>query len=209
MVRTKRSKKRKTRSKKQKQVDYHERLLRNLFLGIIGIILLIVIIFWSFKSASEFEYKEVEFKVVKEGDLVLYQTSLPVIYKGERREFNFYLRNDPRELENVPFNGDIFFADNMVLNSIGDLNCNGDGIIAVANLVKLYEILGTKVIKDENASCDPDARYLFVQIQESDQTNIEQFDTACYNINVNECEILQSTEKFMIETFVAVHERLI
>ena len=79
----------------------------------------------------------------------------------------------------------------------------------MANLVKLYEILGTKVIKDENATCDPDARYLFVQIQESEQTSVEQFGTACYNINVNGCEILQSTEKFMVETFVAINERLI
>jgi hypothetical protein len=89
----------------------------------------------------------------------------------------------------------------MVINMTNDFNCNGDGIIALANLVKLYSIMGASVIKDENATCDLQGSYMFLRIENGNQTKIEQFGPACYKIYVNNCEILAGTEKFMTETF--------
>jgi len=39
-------------------------------------------------------------------------------------------------------------------------------------------------------------------------TKIEQFGTACYDIYIKNCEILEGTERFMFETLVKVNEAL-
>jgi hypothetical protein len=43
---------------------------------------------------------------------------------------------------------------------------------------------------------------MLVNVVNSTQTNIEQKGTSCYQINVNNCEVLKATEKFMIEVLV-------
>jgi hypothetical protein len=156
-------------------------------------------------SLSSFEYEGVKFKTVKEGELILYRTALPVIHRGEEDEYNFYLRNDPREL-NVSFEGGLDIQENVVINETGNFICDGDGVIAVANMVNLYEIIGTEIIKDDTADCDIQGRYMFIRLQQGNETNIEEFGPSCYNININNCEILKGTEKFMIETFIEVNK---
>ncbi len=211
MVKAKKGKNKKKKSRKtsgKKQIEYENKLLRNLFIGVGIFILIVLILFWVFSFASKFEYEGVKFKIVKEGNLILYQTSLPVIHNGQKATYNFYLRNDPRKLADIYFEGGLFMDDNMVINSTEDFNCDGDGVIAIANLVKLYEIIGTKVIKDENATCDPELGYAFLQITSANQTNIEKFGPICYRLNIYNCEILKATERFMLETLVEVNKIL-
>lgn len=189
----------------KKQVVQENRILINLIV-IVGILVLGVLAFYfSVKSMSQFSYKGVDFEIVNE--IAPYKTSIPVNYQGSVVPYNFYLRNDPRKLDAVEFDGEINFKREMVINSTGDLNCEGYGIIAVANLVNLYKIAGINVIKDEEASCDGNGDYMFLQIEESNKTNIEQFGPACYKINVNNCQVLESTEKFMIETFAELKNK--
>ena len=90
----------------------------------------------------------------------------------------------------------------MVIESEEGFNCDGRGIIAVKNLITLYDVVGIDVLKDETASCPEGEEYMFVRIQNGNETSIEQFAPSCYNININNCEILEGTERFMIETFV-------
>ena len=117
-------------------------------------------------------------------------------------DYNFYIRNDPRKLEEVPFEGDLHILDLMVFNTTEDFNCDGDGVIGVANLVKLYQFLETKIMRDENATCDSQGRYMFLNIQPGEETKVTKVGPSCYNLEVNDCEILEVTERFMIETFV-------
>ena len=189
----------------KKQIKKEDKQLRNILicLGIFILIFILIVLF--IHSRLHFEYRGVKFDVVKEGEIIFYKTSLPVIYNGKEIPYNIYLRNDPRKLD-VPVEDKINFKTNMVLNITEDFNCNGDGIIAIANLAKLYELMEINVMKDPNASCDAQGRYMFVQIQEGDETSIEKFGPACYNLNVNNCEILAVTEQLMIETFVKFYE---
>ncbi|GAF95486.1 unnamed protein product, partial [marine sediment metagenome] len=181
------------------------KILRNFLIGIGVCVLAIMLIIFGINSIRHFEYRGIKFDVVKEGDIIFYKTALPVIYNGEIVPYNFYLRKDPRKL-NVPVENKINFKHDMVINMTEDFNCDGDGIIAVANLVNLYNAVGINIMKDENASCDAQERYMFVQIQSGNETNIEQFGPACYNLNVKGCEILEVTEQLMIETFVKYNE---
>ena len=197
---------------REEEAKAQNKILRNILIGI-GILLAGIFLFMTISnSLSRFEYRGVDFEIVRFCDagppcLVAYRTSIPVTVNDTAVPFNFYLRNDPRKLD-VNFTGKIFFSDNMVLNSEAPFVCDGKGAIAAANLIQLYDVLGTKVIKDENASCDLLGRYIFVQVKPGNKTSVRQFGPGCYNIDIKDCEILEGTEKFMIETFVKVNEGL-
>jgi len=94
--------------------------------------------------------------------------------------------------------------ENAVISFEKDFNCDGDAIIAVANLAKLHEVLGISLIRDENATCD--SRYTYLRLQEGDKTSIEKIGENCYILNVNNCEILKVTERYMLEMFVRYNE---
>lgn len=194
------------RIEKKEQIKSEDKILKNFLIGI-GIIILVVIFIMVFSGLSKgFEYEGVRFKIVQEGDLILYQTAIPVIYQGETVPYNFYFRNDPRKLKDISFEGEINLAQIMVINSTGDFNCDGDGIIAMANLLNLYSVSGIEVIKDESATCDEEGRYGLIQLQEGVETNIEKFGPACYNININNCEILKALERLMLESFIEINK---
>ena len=197
------------RLRKKEQIKSEDKILRNFFIGIGIIIVVIVLIILISNFAKSLEYEGVKFEIVKEGNLVLYKTLVPVTYQGKKISYQFYLRNDPRNLgKNIPFEGDVRLAKNLVINSTDDFNCDGDGIIAVANLVNLYKISGIEVIKDENATCDAEGRYAFIQLQTGNQTSIEKFGPVCYNVNINNCEILKALERLMLEYFIEINKGL-
>ena len=193
----------------EKEIDEQNKMLKNIFIGI-GIFIFIILLGAFFvNSVRHFEYKEIKFNIVKEGEIIFYNTAFPMYHSMTGKhvaDYNFYIRNDPRKLEKILFDGELVLLDNLVVNMSEDFHCDGDGIIAIANLVKLYEVIGTKVMKDENANCDSRGRYMFIRIQDGNETSIEQFGPACYNINVNDCEILEATERFMTETFVHIND---
>ena len=207
---------------KEKQEKSQKKILRNILI-MIGIVMAGFFLFVIISNYSgKFGYRGVDFEIVKFCDagppcLVTYRTSLPVRVDGEKvvisnprektNDYNFYLRNDPRKLD-VNFTGNLIWRNNMVFNSEADFVCDGKGAIAGANFIKLYGILGTKVIKDENASCDSLGRYMFVLVKPGNETRVEQFGPGCYNIYIKDCEVLEGIERFMIETFVSVNEVL-
>ena len=192
---------------KKEQIRNENRILRNLLIGIGVFILVIVLSVFMLGSIRNFEYEGIEFDVVKFCDakpcLITYHTTFPVMFEGKEVPYNFYLRNDPRDLgRDVKFEGELVLYDYMVIESEEGFNCDGRGIIAVKNLITLYDVVGIDVLKDETASCPEGEEYMFVRIQNGNETSIEQFAPSCYNININNCEILEGTERFMIETFV-------
>ena len=200
-----------TENKKEatkEQMKYENKILKNFLILIGAIFIAIVLVIYGINSIRNFEYRGIEFEVVKEGNLILYQTTLPVVYNNEKSSYRFFLRKDPRKL-NVLVSDAIEFKQNMVLNITSDLdhfNCDGDGVIAIANLINLYGVLEINMMRDENASCDEQGRYMFVQIQPGNETSIEKFGPSCYNLNVKGCEILEVTEQLMIESFAKFSE---
>src|SRR3989338_28152 len=192
--------------KKEQAIDQNK-ILRNFFIGMAILILLIILVVYAFQSTKKFEYRGVDFKIVKSGNLVFYNTKIPVVVDGKNAEYNFYLRSDPRKLEEeVSFNGDLDLAQNLVLNSTEDFNCDGFGVIATANLVNLYKVSGINVIKDQNATCDSEGRYAFINLQKGSETRIDKVGPACYNVNISNCEILEATERLMLESFIEINK---
>ena len=197
----------------KKQVKNENVILRNLLLGIGIFVLAIVLVVFALGSIRSFDYEGVDFEVVKFCDvepcLITYQTSVPYIIEGNIVPYNFYIRNDPRKLKEVTFEGDLHLLSNLVIDSEESFNCDGDGVIAIANLVTLYDdALGVSVLKDENATCSNSGDYMFLTLKSGNETKIEQTGQACYDIYINDCEILEGTERFMVETFVEVNKLL-
>lgn len=192
------------------QMKKESKIFLKIVLVMLGLVSIFLVTYGMIYLTENFQVGGVKFSVDKStmAGMTLYKTSLPVNYNGGVADYNFWLRDDPRKTNKINFIGNLSLQKNMVLNMTNSLNCNGNGIIATANLLKLYGVLGVKVIRDENASCDPEGKYMFLNIQEGNETKVEQFGPLCYNIQINKCEILPGTEKFMIETFSYVHKKV-
>lgn len=197
------------KSPSPEQIKKEKKIFISIGLVLLGLVLMFLAFLLFMYLTSSFEVNGVKFSIDK-GTVIgmtLYKTFLPVTYNGTQADYNFWLRTDPRRLTEINFSGSLILQKNMVLNTTDSLNCNGDGIIAVANVVKLYNVLGVKIIKDENASCDTQGRYMYLNIQKGNETKIEKFGPVCYNIYVNNCEILPATERFMLETFTLANKK--
>lgn len=193
----------------KEQIKKENKIFRNMAIVMAVLVLMFLVIYIIIYYMNHFEVDGVKFEIIKMGSLTLYKTSLPVMYQEKKADYNFYLRTNPKLLKNIEFDGGLSIKENMVINMSDDLNCNGDGVIAIANLLNLYKLIGTSVIKDENAGCDDlQGRYIWMNIKEGNETKITEWGLkgACYNLNVNNCEILKVTEKFMLESFIKVNE---
>lgn len=202
----------KGKTSKKKQMESQNKILKNFFIVVGVIIIMILLIFLFINQTKNFEYEGVEFSIVKFCDerpcLITYNTEIPIIYQGKEILYDFYLRNDPRELaKSVPFDGEAVFKNNMFINITFNRHCEGYETIAIVNFLNLYGVSGINVTAaDENTECDSEGNSMFVLIQESNETSIEQFGPACYNINIKNCEILEGTERFLIDAFVEINK---
>jgi hypothetical protein len=196
-------------SSNQSEKEKYNKTLRAILIFVGIIVFLFFAILYIADSKTNFEYKGVEYRIIQEGKLTLYNTQVPIYSKeGEKiNTYNFYMRNDPRTLENLSFGEGIpKVRPLLVLNYSSDIDCKGYGVIALTNLINLYELVGVKVVKDVNATCDKNGRYLLFNIQEANQTKIEEIGKDCYFVQVANCEILAATEKLMVETFITMKE---
>ena len=170
----------------------------------VGVILLLLASFITYmilaNNVKSFTVKGITYDIQKEGTLTLYHARIPIIYNNSYYHFNVYFRTDPRNLESVPFNGSIIFMRNMAINYSDDINCDGDGTIAIANWLNVYKYLGVNVVRDPNATCDPFHRYVYVNISTANETSITETALGCYQINVANCDVLPATERFLADS---------
>jgi len=186
-----------------------EKILKMIFI-IAGLAFLAFFTYYLFiQSQSNFNYKGLKFESVKMGEIQLYPL-VSIVNNSQGKPIMFNLRTNPNELKKVPFES----YENLrllVLNVIGGqenmtFKCGGDGVIAVANLQILFSNMGMDLIKDENATCDPEGRYNYFTLKYGDETRIEEVGPACYDIIIKgdeeSCEILPATEKLMVEAYL-------
>lgn len=200
----------------EERIKHQNKILRNFLVVIGGIILIIVFIYFVAMMPKTLEYKGVEFNEHKEKELLFYHTTFPKTNsQGDIKNFNVYLRTSPDKLKTIEFNGDFEFKNNMVINFSDNISeefeCNGskkgDDVIAIANVLNVFNNMGTKVIRDQEASCDEQGRYIFMNIKKGDNTRIEEYSENCYDIYVNDCEVLYGTERFILEALAELKSK--
>lgn len=184
----------------EEKKDYNK-LLKNILIGVGFFIIAFIAVILIIEASKHTTYKDLDFEKVKAGEIVFYKMQFPTNVGGEWKTFNLYMRTDPKELEKIPFEGRrINLKEVLVLNITDEFQCEGMGIISVANLVQfLKDGMGVDVVQDKNASCDEQGRYIFLEIEPANETKIIQNSQNCYTIKVSNCEILKGTEKFILE----------
>jgi hypothetical protein len=190
------------------QINKEKKIFLIIILTMVGFALLFIATYVIINLSNQIEVEGVKFLMDKTtmSGKTLYKTSLPVTYNQSKATYNFYLRGNPKQTIKIPFEGNLLMLGNMVLNQTENFNCDGDGIIGIANVLNLYNVLGVKVIADKNATCDSIGRYMFLNIKSGNETKIEQTGISCYEIQVKDCEILPATERFMLETLIETHK---
>jgi len=197
----------------KKQTQMQNKQLKTILLVTAGIMLAIIIMFYIISSIRQFEYRGIKFETVKEGDLIFYRTIFH-LYSPEGKntaDYSVYLRKNPRLLKDVPFNGEINLKSNLVMEIKEDFNCEGDEIIALANMNNFLggPLFKMNLVKNESYGCDSEGRYMFLKLESGNETRIDQFGPACYSLKINNCEILEATEKFMTEIMVDINREQI
>jgi hypothetical protein len=196
---------------KKNRIEKENKTLKIVLISIGIVFLLVIIIALISKASSVIKYEGVKFTAIKQGDLIFYNTTFPILYKEGTAYYIIYLRNNPEELKKeVSFKGELNSLDTTVINITDEFKCDGYGVIAIANLVNLYGAINQTIMKDENASCDELGRYTYLVIQPGNETSVEQFGTAgnCYKININNCEILKGTERYILEMLVKINSNV-
>ena len=184
------------------QAAHQNKLLRNIVFFFGGIIVLILIFVAYSYSLNTFKHNGVEFERILQGDLIFYNTALEMYgssgeYVGD---YNVYLRKDPRNLDkDVPFEGELYLSSYLFMNSTEPFSCDGDGIIAVANFGQIIGQFGARTLNNPNATCDPEGKWMYIRLQPGNKTYINQTGPTCYDFNINNCEILEVTERFLVE----------
>ena len=194
----------------KKEIKYQDKILKIVIIFCVIAILTIALIIFISKIPKKFEYKGVEFKEVNFCDsgpsscLRTYQTKVPVTLDGKKANYSFYLHKNPEEtLEKVAFEGGVNLREELVMDIRFNRFCEGFEQIAVANLLNLYTI-SVKNITGNEKECNLSAEKMYIRVQEADTTYIEKTGPACYHINIKGCEILEGTERFMIESFAEI-----
>lgn len=194
------------------QAKSENKILKS-FLLLAGVLLLGFIAFMIFIQGGfgdnpenftpeNFTFRGIDYQKVREGNLTFYRMSFPVNFRGGNYDYRIWTRKDPRELNgSVPLEGDFLFREtrNVVLKFDENLKCE-TRTIAEANFMNL-RIFGTNVTRNDDASCQPDGDFLFINVRTANRTAIVQTGKSCYDFNVNDCEVLDVTERYMLEVF--------
>ncbi len=193
------------------QVKKERKLFWNVIIVMAGFALMFFVVYMVINSMRHFDIEGINFEVVKEGQLTLYKTSIPVTYQATgtgqvvNADYNFFLRNDPRTLESkVPIAGNITFRKNLVLDvTTESLYCGGDWPIGLVNTQNLYNLLGMNVLANNRSlKYEPFADYMFLNINLGNKTEIRQVSGNTYEMDVANCEVLPAFERLMLETFI-------
>jgi len=199
----------------KEQIQNQNKILRNIFIGLGILVLLIIIGVYYVNSLRHFEYRGIKGDVVKEGKLIFYQIGIPIEVNAQEITYNIFLRNNPEDLDEIPFKGEMIdfeqlsrFSDGayrLVLNASDEFDCDDDELIAIGNMMNL-KALGFRIVRDVNATCDKNGRYIYINLKKADVSEINQIGNACYELSISNCEILKVTERFMTEMIVKDNE---
>jgi hypothetical protein len=206
--------KKKADKKKIKEVKKPEGHGRQTKIAVVIMVVLIVSVFlfnWVLRESRKFEYEGVDFYKEKEGEIMYYKSLLGyVTATGDQVPFILKLRNDPRELSEIPIDGEIRLKKETILSLSPEVaNCSNTyvSLIDFSGTLKAFSIQASpgtpdrRFAKEINASfadCRHAKEKTVIIMKEGNETKITQ-DGDCYIIEIKDCEIQKSSERFLLE----------
>jgi len=189
----------------EEQVKKQKKTLISFFI-IIGIMVLAFLATWYFINASKhFTYKGVDFYLDENAGKGITLFKATMVGRVTETKYNFYFRNEPVKLEQIPINGTLTFRRNMVFDSsVNNFNCDGNGILAISQFANGMKSFGFNLIRqNESVQYIPAGDYMFFHFISGNSTEIKQVGfNNYYEIVINNCEILPAMERIMLELLV-------
>jgi len=192
----------------------HEKQTKTAVIIMIVLIVSVLLAHWIVQESRKFEYKGLNFYKEKEGSILYYKSLFGyVTATGENIPFIMKFRNDPRELDKIPIKGKIRLQKQVVLSvspTIGNCSDTYVTLIDFSRTLKAFSIKASAATTDKQyarenkvdfANCKSAIPETVIVMQEGSETKITQ-DKDCYVIEIKDCEIRQSFERFMLE-FIA------
>jgi len=200
-----------------------EKQTRQIFWFFMFLVLLLVVVvsvpFIFDNFINKFDFINLEFQKLKQGDITFYFASIPVAdTQGEvidKYEISF--RNDPREVEKIPIapriqeEGLKFVKKNTVYISLDPLmNPCEDNSVAMFTLGNFLDNSGltvkssftNKSFAEESRfpykTCENSASNTIIIVRSGEETVINQERTNCYEIVYKDCEVQQAVERFIL-----------
>lgn len=221
----------KNAKKSGKKHNKSERKLEKEILWILGFLVFLVLVFFVassfFKSLNTFEYEGLTFTKEKIGEIPVYH----YFYYFEHPDlgltkYNLYLRNDPRHTNvTVKSKNSINFRPNkpvfVSVNATGLDECR-HGVLGVSDLASFFSDNGLEVrsvnmdpddpvnivIDNENnvtfsdiVTCETRPQNPVMQIHAGEESKIT-IDDFCYDLSIANCEVLEVTERFKVQTIL-------
>lgn len=193
-----------------------EKKSRKKTLAIIGIILVVLIIaivlyalLYNPEKTSKFNYHDFNFEIIPFGGISIYESNMSLISNGKSSFFNLRLRNDPRELDDIPmyyYNlpEEVYFS-----FTPETLNCSSDSLIAAFQLGQYLGKLGFSVTPSVTknfsgntlplADCSNATNYTGVVILQpfSEEAGIYSGGDKCVLIKAENCSVIGVSERFI------------
>lgn len=189
-------------------------------IGILAV--LFVVFYYVFQDWGTIKYEGLKFTFEKYGEK-LYFYHYEYYFKGPDNQVyknNVYLRHDPRK-NKIPVEEEIIFNNiqpiYISINSQELKSCN-DSVIAVATLSQFLanNFLNIKgatpnetEAKEKNitfANCTSHPEHNVIVLQSGENTKISKEEN-CYLIDINNCEIQQAVERFVVQALVDAKKR--
>jgi hypothetical protein len=209
-------------SEKSKKAIWEKQNKQIMWAGILMISVILIVVLVPFirqNYINKFVYANLDFQKTKLGDILFYSTRIPITDKQGQiiGSYSTNFRKDPRKLENIPVNltkGVVAFRkDNTVYISLNPLmeSCP-DNTLAFINLagflrdfagLNIKSAVSDKKYGQENnilyANCQSAKNNTVIFITSGNETKITQTFDNCYELSYKNCEVLNVSEKFMIE----------
>jgi len=199
----------------KKNISQNERQLRWILIGMVCVLLIGILVYVVVQEMKKFEYGGLDFEKIMYDQLLLYHSKIPVSDSSGNLlvNYNLYLRNDPRQLGDIPVNGSIKLMKYtyVSLDPEAEVGCSDSGI-AGANFFSFLKIAGVDAKLAYNnktyalarnvsyGSCQDNRAlyYGYLVIKKGEENKIVQIDNNCYELYFKDCDILKVTERFMV-----------
>jgi len=198
-------------------------------LGVIaGLVVLFLLASATFRSINSFEYEGLTFTKEKFGNIPLYKYQLLTNQIDKITgnvigitEVNLNLRIDPRK-NTVPIEGEIYFAprEKFVYVSVNatDLARCEYSSVGIATLSVFLSQSGftlkgaspdatqAEEARVRHTTCDSRPDNTVILIQASEETKVTNEEN-CHTIDISNCEVLEATEKYIVQAIIDAKTR--
>lgn len=188
--------------------------------GMIGLLILFFVFYFIFQSTAKFKFEGLTFTKEKYGTLPVYHYYYTFDMNNHTFTYNLYLRLDPRKsVVEVEKQSRIVYE----LGKFTFISVNGTGLekcsdssLAIGELASFLAnnfLQPTGAVPDKEmalannltyATCQNQPERTVILIQAGNETRVDvgKDGRRCNVITVANCEILQATERFIIESIV-------